>query len=302
MNEKMYYPFSGEPVNKEPVREIPDNKLVSNALNGDRNDLDTLVARHHPWIYNIAFRMVLKKEDAEDITQEIIIKMMTKLSTFNDEKAAFTTWLYRIIVNHVINMKTRSWEVSIKGLEEYYGCLNAMPDEEPDNTPEMQLMITDLMIGCLEGVFLCLDRRQRIVFILVIAFNVSDTQGSEIMEISKANFRKILSRARSKLYNYMNSNCGIINEQSPCKCRNKVMGFVKSGAFSPDKPKFAQEGGPALKDVVKTAIQFNESIYSQFIEIYRKHPFYTPPDITQWLRELLQQDQFKQIFNLNSQE
>jgi RNA polymerase sigma factor (sigma-70 family) len=296
----MYCPFDKASVDKEPVQEITDNTLVSNTLKGDRNALDTLIARHHPWIYNIAFRMVLKQEDAEDISQDIIIKMMTKLSTFNHEKAAFTTWLYRITVNHVINMKTRSLEGSVKNLEEYYAGLHNIPDEEPENTPEMQLMISDLMIGCLEGVFLCLDRRQRIVFILVVAFNVSDTQGSEIMEISKANFRKILSRARSKLYHYMNDNCGVINEKSPCKCRNKITTLVKSGAFSPDKLKFAQVGGPVLKDVVQTAIQFNESIYSQYIDIYREHPFYNPPDLTQWLRELLQQDQFKQIFKLDS--
>lgn len=296
MTEKIYCPFA-----QEPGQEISDNSLVTDTLNGDRNALDTLVARHHSWIYNIAFRMVLKHEDAEDIAQEIIIKMVTKLSTFNHAKAAFQTWLYRIIVNHIINMKTRSYESSVKSLEEYYACLNGIPDEEPENTPEMQLVISDLMIGCLEGVLLCLDRRQRIVFILVVAFNVSDIQGSEIMEISKDNFRKILSRARSKLHHYMNRNCSVVNKKSPCKCRNKVTGFVKAGALSPDRITFAHVGSPALKDVIsQKAIQFDESIYSQYIDIYREHPFYNPPDHTQWLRELLHQDEFKQIFQLDS--
>lgn len=295
MTEKMYDPFA-----RETGEETPDNLLVTNALNSDRSALDTLVARHHPWIYNIAFRMVLKQEDAEDIAQEIIIKMVTRLSTFSPEKAAFQTWLYRITVNHVINMKTRSFEASVKSLEEYYACLNGMPDEEPEDTPEMQLMISDLTIGCLEGVFLCLDRRQRIVFILTVAFNVSDTQGSEIMEISKANFRKILSRARSKLHHYMNSNCGIINENSPCKCRNKITGFVKAGAFAPDNIKFAQVDSPKLKDMIQTAIQFDDSIFSQYAAIYREHPFYKPPDIVPWLRDLLQKDEFRQMFQLDS--
>jgi hypothetical protein len=133
-----------------------------------------------------------------------------------------------------------------------------------------------------------------------VAFNVSDKQGSEIMEISKANFRKILSRARSKLHQYMNSNCSIVNPKSPCKCRNKVTGFVKLGAFAPDKLKFAQPGSPALKDMIQKANQFNESIYSQYVNIYREHPFYTPPNIIPWLRELLQQDEFREIFQLDS--
>lgn len=296
MTKKMYCPFA-----KESGEEIPDNTLVTIALKGDRNALDTLVARHYPWIYNIARRMVLKCEDAEDIAQEIIIKMVTKLSTFNHVKAAFNTWLYRITVNHVINMKTRGYEPYVKSLEEYYVSLNGMPDEEPENTPEMQLMISDLKIGCLEGVFLCLDRIQRIVFILVVAFNVSDTQGSEIMEISKVNFRKILSRARSKLFQYMNGNCSIVNEKKPCKCRNKVTGYIRAAALTPDKITFAQVGSPALKEVVsQKALQFSENIYSQYIDIYREHPFYKPPDLTQWLRKLLQQEEFKQMFQLDS--
>jgi RNA polymerase sigma factor (sigma-70 family) len=296
MTKKMYYPFA-----EESGEEIPDNTLVTIALKGDRSALDNLVTRHYPWIYNIARRMILKCEDAEDITQEIIIKMVTKLSTFNPEKAAFNTWLYRIIVNHVINMKTRGYEPYVKSLEEYYASLNSMPDEEPENTPEMQLMISDLKTGCLEGVFLCLERRQRIVFILVVAFNVSDTQGSEIMEMSKANFRKILSRARSKLFQFMNGNCGVINEKSPCKCRNKVMGYVRAGSLTPDKITFVEKDSPSLKEVVsQKALQFNEHIYSQYIDIYREHPFYTPPELTQWLRELLQQEKIKQIFQWDS--
>lgn len=295
MTEKMFYPFA-----TGYEQEIPDHQLVTSALKSDRNALDTLVKRHHPWIYNIAFRMVLKHEDAEDIAQDIIIKMVTRLSSYDHEKAAFQTWLYRITVNHVINMKARSFESSVKSLEEYYAIMNSLPDEDPENSPEMQLMISDLSIGCLEGVFLCLDRRQRIVFILAVVFNVSDTQGSEIMEISRANFRKILSRARSQLYQYMNLNCGIVNEKGPCKCRNKISGLVKAGAFAPDKINYAQPGSPALKDVILKAIQVNEKIHAKFVEIYREHPFYKPPDIIPWLRDLLHQDEFRSIFQLDS--
>ncbi len=63
-----------------------------------------LVTRHQRWIYNIVLRMIYLPQDAEDITQEILIKLITKLSTFKGD-SRFRTWLYRIVVNHVLNMK-----------------------------------------------------------------------------------------------------------------------------------------------------------------------------------------------------
>ena len=68
-----------------------------------------LVLRHQAWIYNIAIRMVFQPQDAEEVTQEVLVKVITKLSTFKGE-SKFRTWLYRIAANHVLNMKRRSAE------------------------------------------------------------------------------------------------------------------------------------------------------------------------------------------------
>lgn len=93
--------------------EIDVHQLIANTLAGYRTALKTLLTRHQPYIFNIAFRMILVHEDAKDITQEIMIKMLTKLSSFDPSKAAFRTWLYRIVANHVINMKIRGYEAAI---------------------------------------------------------------------------------------------------------------------------------------------------------------------------------------------
>ena len=55
-----------------------DHELIRQALDGDKAAISKLIGRHQAWIYNIAFRMVLVAQDAEDITQEILIKMITK--------------------------------------------------------------------------------------------------------------------------------------------------------------------------------------------------------------------------------
>ena len=89
-----------------------DADLVAAAQAGSRDALEQLVARHQSWIYNIVLRMTYEPQDAEDITQEILIKLVTKLSTF-ERRSRFRTWLYRLVVNHVLNMtrtKSEAWE------------------------------------------------------------------------------------------------------------------------------------------------------------------------------------------------
>ena len=100
------------PRTQDPIRpfaddyagDADDNALVARARNGDADAIAGLVERHQPWIYNIARRMLYRPADAEDATQEILIKVVTKLSTFED-RSSFRTWLYRIVVNHVLNVK-----------------------------------------------------------------------------------------------------------------------------------------------------------------------------------------------------
>jgi hypothetical protein len=70
-----------------------DDELVGQAKSGDRPALEKLVLRHQAWIYNIAVRMVFDPHDAEEVTQEVLIKVITRLSTFQGE-SKFRTWLY----------------------------------------------------------------------------------------------------------------------------------------------------------------------------------------------------------------
>lgn len=81
-----------------------DAELVERGVRGDRVALEQLVLRHQAWVYNIAVRMVFHPQDAEEVTQEVLVKAVTRLSTFRGN-SQFRTWLYRIAANHVLNMK-----------------------------------------------------------------------------------------------------------------------------------------------------------------------------------------------------
>src|SRR5258707_5265310 len=92
------------PLADQSATDHEDQDLVMRARSGDRQALEELIQRHQGWIYNIAVRMLYHPQDAEDASQEILVKVLTRLSSF-EGRSSFRTWLYRIVVSNVLNMK-----------------------------------------------------------------------------------------------------------------------------------------------------------------------------------------------------
>src|SRR5215471_12589471 len=86
-----------------------DDELVAQAMAGGLEELDLLVRSHQSWVFNLALRMCWRREVAEDATQEILIKAVTRLNTFTGN-SAFRTWLYRVAVNHLLNVRKSEME------------------------------------------------------------------------------------------------------------------------------------------------------------------------------------------------
>ncbi len=212
-----------------------DANLVEQAKNGNRDALEKLVLRHQAWIYNIAVRMVFQPHDAEEVTQEVLIKAITHLSTFQGD-SRFRTWLYRITANHVLNMKRRGGEVQPQTLATYGAAINNTPDldlPDPKSVPvEVPLLVEEAKTACTTGMLLCLDRKQRLIFTLGEILGVSDTVGSEILEMTADNFRQCLASARRDLYHFMNNQCGLVNTNNPCHCSKKTKGIHQLTATS----------------------------------------------------------------------
>src|SRR5204863_9342881 len=136
-----------------------DSQLVEQAKNGDRAALETLILRHQAWIYNIAVRMVFQTHDAEEVTQEVLVKVITKLSTFKGD-SAFRTWLYRIVVNHVLNMKQRAAEQQSLTFAKLGAAIENTPELELPDTKsvpvDLPIVVEETKIACTTGMLLSL--------------------------------------------------------------------------------------------------------------------------------------------------
>ena len=274
----MYSPLS------EAAADPPDEQLVSRAQGGDRDALEQLVGRHGPWIFNMAARMV-RRHDAADVTQEVLVKVITRLSTFRGE-SAFRTWLYRIVVNEVVNLKKRHpLESASQPFEAFARGLDALADTPP---PDAALLVEETQLSCTFGMLLCLDRRQRMVFVLGEIMGVTDRVGAEVMELSPDNFRQLLARARRDLYSFMNDKCGLVNAANPCRCARKTRGFIEKGYVDPEKLQFVPERLVKIRTVAPDRIRELGALDRAHAELFRDHPMLAVPEEVLSLRRLFE--------------
>jgi RNA polymerase sigma factor (sigma-70 family) len=275
-----------------------DRELVSRIKQGSQDALEALIRRHQPWIYNLVLRMVYHPQDAEDATQEVLIKLITKLSTF-EERSSVRTWLYRIVVNHVLNMKRGRAEAMEWTFEKYGDGLASAPDEElpdPASVPaDVLLLVDEARITCTSGMLLCLDREQRLVYILGEIFGVPDRVGAECLDTTRANFRQKLARARRDLHSFMQDRCGLVNRANPCRCAKKTQAFMRAGYVDASNLLFARSHMTRVRDVAERTHEEMDSLDAAYAEIHRDHPFHDSPDFVASLRALIRQPTFQSI-------
>lgn len=151
-----------------------DSALIAKALSGDRLSLNSLLCRHQDFIYNVALKMLNNIADAEDVTQEILIKIVTQLSKFDQSKAQFRTWLYRITFNHVLNVKKNQYETVVTDFSTFFGYIDNAADIPVTDQEETELreLFEESKVACMAGMIMCLDRMQRHVYIVGEVFDI----------------------------------------------------------------------------------------------------------------------------------
>ncbi|MBN1424618.1 RNA polymerase sigma factor [Candidatus Fermentibacteria bacterium] len=285
------------------TRDGEDRALVSKAVGGDRQALEELIHRHQSWIDNVALRMVWLPEDAEDVTQEILIKMLTRLVSFRGE-SSFRTWLYRILSNHVANMRRRRSERVFSSFAAYGASIDATPDMDPPDPEGLPvdagLIVEEVRLSCMMGMILCLDRSHRLAFILGAMLGADAGTGSAIMSISSENFRQKLSRGRRKISQFMDEKCGLIRPENPCHCARKAQALILAGHISPGRLLFASGDTARIKEMARHELEvMDDEALARSEEFIRDQPFYRSPDFVRILRDTIDQIPFQRVLSYN---
>jgi RNA polymerase sigma factor (sigma-70 family) len=265
-----------EPVSnpfEQDASDASDAHLVAQGQAGDRQALERLVLRHQPWIHNLAVRMAWDEADARDLTQEILIRMVTGLAGFRGE-SCFRTWLYRVALNRIFTFRKQRAEEPVVSYEEFARDLEETPDQAMPDDPASRLLIEEAKAMCTMAMLLCLDGRQRVVFILGEVFGVTDRVGAEVLETSPENFRQMLTRARRDLYAFMGGHCGLVNEANACRCARKARGFIAKGYMQADHRRFTEGHRYRVSEVARSRAQELESVTERLhADLFREHPF-----------------------------
>lgn len=219
---------------------------IEAARRGDRAALEAVVRAAERPIYNLAIRMLANRADAEDATQEILIKLVTHLGALREVGAA-GGWALRIACRHLVEQRKQgriemmrlTFEGFADGLEQ---GLASLPAEELSEV-ETALAIDEVKVGCTLAMLTCLTRDLLIAYLLGDVFEVTDTEAASVLEISPAAYRQRLRRARAAVAAFVSARCGVVSETAACRCERRVGAAMACGRIRRGHSEFGIEAG-----------------------------------------------------------
>jgi hypothetical protein len=203
---------------------------------------------------------------------------------------------YRIAFNHLLNVRKSEIEDHSVTFTDMGRALDETPDwdlPDPKSVPvELPLLVEEARVGCMTAMLMCLDRRQRMAFILGEYFGVTSEVGGEVMEVSPENFRQLLSRARRDLYQFMHDKCGLVNAANPCRCAKKTRSYMEAGYVDPTRLEFTKGRLATINQIAPHRLDELHKLDRKHAELFRDHGFLAPPDLAAKLRELIRESGF----------
>ncbi|MBN9797704.1 MAG: RNA polymerase sigma factor [Actinomycetota bacterium] len=173
--------------NADQIDHQADAWLVGKAQLGSIEAYEVLIRRHRDRIHRIALRMLGNRDDAEDITQDVVIQVWTALAGFAGD-SMFTTWLYRIVVNRCItHLKRRRHDTPLED-----------PDLVRSPGADAQAEARDRLRAALAALA-GLPADQRAPIVLIDIEQLSYDEAASILGVSEPTVRGRLSRGRRQL-------------------------------------------------------------------------------------------------------
>lgn len=197
-----------------------ETTLVDRALSGDERAFTELVEPLRRPLFAYVYRMVTHRADAEDLMQEVLVRVLENLRTYRAQ-ASFKTWVFGIAthacLDHLRGKKRWRVEAQLEGEREH--------DANPEQVEGLKALISqaDFVYEVREHIAFCfacigrtLDPEEQAVIMLkeVLGFTAQEAAG--ILEVSEPIFRHRLSSARSKMIGNFDGLCQLINKSGAC--------------------------------------------------------------------------------------
>lgn len=271
--------------------------FVDKATAGDKKALETLVTSVQDMVFNLSLRMLGTFADAEDVTQDILLKMITHLSSFRGD-SSFTTWVFSIAVNHLKNYKKHMFARRPLSFE-YYGddIENGKIQDVPDLTQDVEkdILAEELKMSCTNVMLQCLDMESRCIFILGTMFKLDSRIAGEILEMTPEAYRQRLSRIRKKMADFLGQYCGEYGS-GRCKCKERVNYAIQNHRINPLQLDYTTATEISIQTMmdVKNAMEDIDDLSQDFSFC---KPYQSPERTKYLIQEFLESTQLSIIQN-----
>lgn len=224
----------------EEVFKMEEKALIKSCLEGNKQSLEELINSIQSLVFNLSLRFLWNRMDAEDATQEILIKLITNLSKY-DGRSKFSTWVYRVATNYLINLKQTPLEKTFTSFDIFSDDLKSIKEPTSYDQPDKDLLEKEMKTGCTLAMLQCLNRDLRMAFILGSVLKIKSNVASNIVETTPENFRKRLELSRKLIRGFLNSHCGVYNTKNKCRCNKRINSAISCGRIKRGNLYFADK-------------------------------------------------------------
>lgn len=184
--------MQGQPAaQKKDHPEESDEALMLRIADGDRIAYDTLVKRHLQRVYALARGMVYRQQDAEDVAQDVFMRIWIYAKRWESGHSAVTTWLHRIVMNCCFDHLRKRAKQPLGGYD-----ADVLPDEGKDVEGQMAAaQQKDKIRRALQE----LPERQRMAVTLCYLQEMTNVEAAKVMDVHIKALEGLLVRARKAL-------------------------------------------------------------------------------------------------------
>ena len=277
---------------------LPDEEqIVERAVAGDTEALETVLASVQDMVFNLSLRMLGMPADAEDATQEILIKVMTHLSSFRGE-SRLSTWVFRIAVNHLRDYRKGMFAQHPLSFEVYGEDISSGRERDvPDLSAgvDSALLERELKLSCTNVMLQCLDPENRCIYILGTMFRLDSRIAAELLDMTPEAYRQRLSRARKKMAAFLGEYCGLSGTGS-CACARRTNYAIATHRIDPHTLSFQQMEPCRYQEILDFTDAMEE--VDELSRIFADLPAYrSSRDLTGWMRRFLRSDSFAAVMS-----